>query len=232
MGWFRAMHVKLNSACICQPGRPWYAGCATSRTACGARCVGLAFASRGYVFAGSGVFGKRSPAIRCCSRASTRCLLAGDITGGGKADPGRGTTRPRLSSAADHAGVGAVVALTFRAAVTGQNASPPRRSGRASAWRQGAIDAARPIAPAPSAAPVIPQCGSRSSKPPYFNDPRRNPFETQSLGRSRRQTPRRQTAKVALARKIGVVLRRTWIDGADFRFTDKNERADHMTATA
>jgi hypothetical protein len=36
-------------------------------------------------------------------------------------------------------------------------------------------------------------------------------------------------AKVALARKIGVVLHRMWIDGTDFRFTDKNDRADRMT---
>jgi hypothetical protein len=39
-------------------------------------------------------------------------------------------------------------------------------------------------------------------------------------------------AKVTLARKIGVVLHRMWIDGTDFRSTDINERADRMTATA
>jgi hypothetical protein len=39
-------------------------------------------------------------------------------------------------------------------------------------------------------------------------------------------------AKVAPARKIGVVLHQMWIDRTDFRFTDKNDRADQMTATA
>ena len=42
---------------------------------------------------------------------------------------------------------------------------------------------------------------------------------------------KRRGAKVALARKIGVTLHRMWIDGADFRFTDKNE-ASHQMSTA
>lgn len=37
-------------------------------------------------------------------------------------------------------------------------------------------------------------------------------------------------AKVALARKIGVILHRMWIDGADFRFTDKSEAGDRTIA--
>jgi transposase len=39
-------------------------------------------------------------------------------------------------------------------------------------------------------------------------------------------------AKVALARKIGVILHRMWIDGADFRFTDKREAGSNRTTAA
>ena len=41
--------------------------------------------------------------------------------------------------------------------------------------------------------------------------------------------PGAKRAKVALARKIGVTLHRMWIDGADSRFTDKNEASHQMT---
>ena len=37
-------------------------------------------------------------------------------------------------------------------------------------------------------------------------------------------------AKVALARNIGVILHRMWIDGADFRFTDKSEAGNRTSA--
>ena len=37
-------------------------------------------------------------------------------------------------------------------------------------------------------------------------------------------------AKVALARKIGVILHRMWTDGADFRFTDKSEAGNRTVA--
>ena len=39
-------------------------------------------------------------------------------------------------------------------------------------------------------------------------------------------------AKVALARKMGVLLNRLWIDGTDIRFSDKNKRADRRTFSA
>jgi len=35
-------------------------------------------------------------------------------------------------------------------------------------------------------------------------------------------------AKVALARKISVVLHRMWVDGTDFRFTDKSEARNQV----
>ena len=35
-------------------------------------------------------------------------------------------------------------------------------------------------------------------------------------------------AKVALARKISIVLHRMWVDGTDFRFTDKSEARNQV----
>ena len=39
-------------------------------------------------------------------------------------------------------------------------------------------------------------------------------------------------AKVALARKISVVLHRMWVDGTDFRFTDKSEAPNQVKTAA
>jgi transposase len=131
-------------------------------------------------------------------------------------------------------GVGAVVALTFRAAVdrperfsSSKAIGPcfgltPRRYQSGETDRTGTISRAGDPAVRVAlfeAAHVLMTRVARWSK-----------LKAWAVAVAKRRGAKR--AKVALARKIGVVLHRMWIDGTDFRFTDKNERPDQMTATA
>jgi len=131
-------------------------------------------------------------------------------------------------------GVGAVVALTFRAAV-----DRPER-----------FSSSKPIGPCFGLTPRRYQSGEtdRTGTISRAGDPtvrvalfeaahvlmtrvaKWSKLRAWAVAVAKRRGSKR--AKVALARKIGVVLHRMWIDGTDFRFTDKNQRADPMIATA
>lgn len=131
-------------------------------------------------------------------------------------------------------GVGVVVALTFRAAVdrperfsSSKAIGPcfgltPRRYQSGETDRTGTISRAGDPAVRVAlfeAAHVLMTRVTRWSK-----------LKAWAVAVAKRRGAKR--AKVALARKIGVILHRMWIDGTDFRFTDKNQRADPITATA
>jgi transposase len=124
-------------------------------------------------------------------------------------------------------GVGAVVALTFRAAVdrperfsSSKAIGPcfgltPRRCQSGETDRSGAIsragDASVRVALFEAAHVLMTRVATWSK------------LRAWAVAVAKRRGATR--AKVALARKICVILHRMWIDGADFRFTDKNEAA-------
>jgi transposase len=130
-------------------------------------------------------------------------------------------------------GVGAVVALTFRAAVDRPErfssskaigscfGLTPRRYQSGQTDRSGAISRAGDASVRVAlfeAAHVLMTRVTRWSK-----------LKAWAVAVAKRRGAKR--AKVALARKIGIVLHRMWIDDTDFRFTDKNEVRDRI-ATA
>jgi transposase len=120
-------------------------------------------------------------------------------------------------------GVGAIVALTFRAAVdrperfsSSKAIGPcfgltPRRYQSGETDRTGAIsragDASVRVALFEAAHVLMTRVTTWSK------------LKAWAVAVAKRRGAKR--AKVALARKIGVILHRMWIDGADFRFTDK-----------
>jgi transposase len=130
-------------------------------------------------------------------------------------------------------GVGAVVALTFRAAVdqperfsSSKAIGPcfgltPRRYQSGETDRTGTIsragDPAVRVALFEAAHVLMTRVATWSK------------LKAWAVAVAKRRGAKR--AKVALARKIGVVLHRMWIDGTDFRFTDKAKAADRMMAT-
>ena len=127
-------------------------------------------------------------------------------------------------------GVGAVVALTFRAAVdrperfsSSKAIGPcfgltPRRYQSGETDRSGTIsragDASVRVALFEAAHVMMTRVASWSKLKAWAVAKRRGA----------------KRAKVALARKIGVILHRMWIDGADFRFTDKSEAGNRTIA--
>lgn len=129
-------------------------------------------------------------------------------------------------------GVGAVVALTFRAAVdrperfsSSKAIGPcfgltPRRYQSGETDRSGAIsragDASVRVALFEAAHVMMTRVASWSK------------LKAWAVAVAKRRGAKR--AKVALARKIGVILHRMWIDGADFRFTDKSEAGNRTIA--
>jgi transposase len=129
-------------------------------------------------------------------------------------------------------GVGAVVALTFRAAVdrperfsSSKAIGPcfgltPRRYQSGETDRSGAIsragDASVRVALFEAAHVMMTRVASWSK------------LKAWAVAVAKRRGAKR--AKVALARKIGVILHRMWIDGADFRFTDKSEAGSRTIA--
>jgi transposase len=130
-------------------------------------------------------------------------------------------------------GVGAVVALTFRAAVdrpqrfsSSKAIGPcfgltPRRYQSGETDRTGAIsragDASVRVALFEAAHVLLTRVVKWSK------------LKAWAVAVAKRRGAKR--AKVALARKIGVILHRMWIDSADFRFTDKNQ-VSHQIITA
>lgn len=116
-------------------------------------------------------------------------------------------------------GVGAIVALTFRAAVdrperfrSSRQIGPcfgltPRRSPSGETDRSGAVsragDASVRVALLKAAHVIMTRVAAWST------------LKAWAMNLARRRGARR--AKVALARKLGVVLHRMWVDGADFR---------------
>jgi transposase len=129
-------------------------------------------------------------------------------------------------------GVGAVVALTFRAAVdrperfsSSKAIGPcfgltPRGYQSGQTDRSGAIsragDASVRVALFEAAHVMMTRVASWST------------LKAWALALAKRRGAKR--AKVALARNIGVILHRMWIDGADFRLTDKSEAGNRTSA--
>jgi transposase len=131
-------------------------------------------------------------------------------------------------------GVGVVVALTFRAAVdrperfSSSKAIGPCFGLTPRRYQSGEIDRTGTISRAGD--PAVRGALFEAAHVMMTRVTRWSKLKAWAFAVAKRRGAKR--AKVALARKIGVVLHRMWIDGADFRFTDKNERTDRMTATA
>jgi len=131
-------------------------------------------------------------------------------------------------------GVGAVVALTFRAAVdrperfsSSKAVGPcfgltPRRYQSGETDRTGTIsragDASVRVALFEAAHVMMTRVASWSK------------LKAWAVAVAKRRGAKR--AKVALARKISVVLHRMWVDGTDFRFTDKSEAPNQVKTAA
>ena len=113
-------------------------------------------------------------------------------------------------------GVGPIVALTFGRPWTSPNGSALQsRSAHPRTERRGDINREKPTAWGRS------RVGSRRPvrSSPCHADAIRRMVEPQGCGREACAASRLERAKVALARKLAVILHRMWVDGTDFRFT-------------
>jgi hypothetical protein len=52
-------------------------------------------------------------------------------------------------------------------------------------------------------------------------------LSAQAMGSGNRQEARHEAPKVAVARKIAVILHHMWIDGTSFRWTNKEKAVTH-----
>jgi transposase len=229
MGWFRPVHVKTMDA------REQRALLAT-RSTLGRRLRDIENSVRGLL----GGFGLRTPRLlRGRWDAAVRELIAGHPSLPNIIEPllkARTARRDQLAIVDKRLrdvarrdpvcqrlmsvpGVGAIVALTFRAAVDQLErfrssrsvgacfGLTPRRYQSGESERTGAIskagDAAVRVALFEAAHVMMTRVLAWSS------------LKAWAMGIARRRAKR---AKVALARKLAVILHRMWIDGTDFRF--------------
>lgn len=125
-------------------------------------------------------------------------------------------------------GLGAVVALAFRAAVD----RPERFSSSKAIGARFGLAPRRHQSGETDRSGAISRAGDASVRVALFEAAhvlmtrltRWSKLKAWAVAVAKRRGARR--AKVALARKIGIVLHRMWIDDTDFRFTDKNEVRD------
>lgn len=236
MGWFQPVHVKTMDA------REQRALLAT-RSALGRRLRDIENSVRGLLRG----FGLRAPRLlRGRWAAAIRDLIAGHPNLPDIIEPLLNATTAlrdqlavvdkRLLTAARQdpvchrlmtvPGVGAIVALTFRAAVDqperfGSSKSvgacfglTPRRYQSGESDRSGAIskagDASVRVALFEAAHVMMTRVARWSS------------LKAWAMAVARRRGAKR--AKVALARKLAVILHRMWVDGTDFRYTTQPVR--------
>jgi transposase len=230
MGWFRPVHVKTMDA---REQRALLA----CRSTLGRRLRDIENSVRGLLRG----FGLRAPRmLRGRWDAAVRALIAGHPSLPNIIEPllnARTALRDqlaivdkRLLAVARHdpvchrlmtiPGVGAIVALTFRAAVDQPErfrasksvgacfGLTPRRYQSGESDRSGAIskagDASVRVALFEAAHVMMTRVAAWSS------------LKAWAMGVARRRGAKR--AKVALARKLAVVMHRMWVDGTDFRF--------------
>jgi transposase len=129
-------------------------------------------------------------------------------------------------------GVGVVVALTFRAAVdrperfSSSKAMGPRFGLTPRRYQSGATDRSGAISRAGDASVRV--ALFEAAHVMMIRAASWSKLKAWAVAVAKRRGAKR--AKVALARKIGVILHRMWIDGSDFRFTDESEAGNRTIA--